>query len=87
MAGLEQRVGWVERAVYLVECFVRYSKKGKVLTKRVLEVEPYPWLEKLQKSAQKMEHDFGKVFTAKQQGQNDQESAPYKLWCARLDLN
>lgn len=72
---------------YLVECFDRYSKKGKVLTKRVLEVEPYPWLEKLRKSAQKMEHDFGKVFTANQQGQNDQKSAPYKLWCPRLDSN
>ena len=66
---------------YLVECFDRYSKKGKVLTKRVLEVEPYPWLEKMRKSAQKMEQDFGKVFTTTQQGQKYQFSAPYKAWC------
>lgn len=72
---------------YLVECFDRYSKKGKVLTKRVIEVEPYPWLEKLRKSAQKMEQDFGKVFTMSKQGENYQNSAPYKTWCARLDSN
>ena len=42
---------------YLVEKFDRYSKKGKVLTKRVIEVEPYPWIKKLQKSAQKIEAD------------------------------
>lgn len=66
---------------YLVEHFDRYSKKGKVLTKRVIEVEPYPWLEKLRKSAQKMEQDFGKVLTMSQQGENHQNSAPYKTWC------
>lgn len=68
--------------VYLTECFDRYSKKGKVLTKRVIEVEPYPWLELLRKSAQKMKHDFGKVFTTSQQGKNHQKTAPYKEWCA-----
>ncbi len=72
---------------YLVEHFDRYSKKGKVLTKRVIEVEPYPWLEKLRKSAQKMEQDFGKVLTMPQQGENHQNSAPYKTWCPRLDSN
>ncbi len=32
---------------YLEECFDRYCKNGKVLTKRIIKVDPYPWLKKI----------------------------------------
>lgn len=65
---------------YLVEGFDRYSKTGKVLTKRVIKIDPYPWLEKLKKSAEKMEQDYGQVFTTNLQGENCQKLAPYSKW-------
>ena len=65
---------------FLVERPYRYSKTGKVLTKRFIEVTPYPWLEKLKKSAQKMEQDFDRVFTTNLQGQNHRKLAPYSEW-------
>ena len=66
---------------YLVEKFDRYSKKGKVLTRRVIEVEPYPWLKKLKKSAQKIEANYNEVLTADLQGKNHTKLAPYNEWC------
>ena len=31
---------------YLEEYFDRYCKNGKALTKRIIKVDPYPWLKK-----------------------------------------
>ena len=66
---------------YLVEKFDRYSKHGKVLTKRIIEITPYPWLRKIKESAQKIEADYGEVFTTNLQGKNHSKSAPYNEWC------
>ncbi len=66
---------------YLEECFDRYCKNGKVLTKRIIKVDPYPWLKKIQKSAKKIEADYSEVFTANLQGKNYLKSAPYNEWC------
>lgn len=67
---------------YLEECFDRYCKNGKVLTKRIIKVDPYPWLKKIQKSAKKIEADYSEVFTTNLQGKNHTKSAPYYEWCA-----
>lgn len=67
---------------YLEECFDRYCKNGKVLTKRIIKVDPYPWLKKIQKSAKKIEADYSEVFTTNLQGKNHTKSAPYNEWCA-----
>ncbi len=38
----------------LVECKVGTYKNGRDLTAKFIEVKPYSWLEKLEKSAKKM---------------------------------
>ena len=72
---------------YLDECIGGHYKNGKVFTKRIIKVDPYPWLKKIKKSAEKIEADYSEVFTTNLQGKNDLKSAPYNEWCARLDLN
>lgn len=53
---------------------------GKVLTRKIIEVELYPWVELLEKSAQKMEPELNKVLTAPQQRKNDLKRSSFILW-------
>lgn len=67
---------------YLDECIGGRYKNGKVFTKRIIKVDPYPWLKKIKKSAEKIEADYSEVFTTNLQGKNHTKSAPYNEWCA-----
>lgn len=57
------------------------TSSGKVLTEKVIEVEPYPWLIPIQKTAKKLEEFQPKVLTASKQGENVLKNASYKTWC------
>ena len=71
----------------LVEREVGTEPNGRVLTAKIIEVEPYPWLEFLEKSSKKLAPEFAKVLNSELQGRNDEKSALYKIWWLRLGLN
>lgn len=57
------------------------SRSGKVLTEKVIEVEPYPWLIPLQKTAQKIGEVQPKVLTVSDPCINASKKASYQNWC------
>lgn len=67
---------------YLDECIGGHYKNWKVFTKRIIKVDPYPWLKIIKKSTEKMEADYNEVLIANLQGKNRTKSAPYNEWCA-----
>ena len=71
----------------LVERKVGTYKNGRDLTKKFIEVKPYPWLEKLEKSAKKIAPEIDKGFNRDLQGENDRKSALYSEWWSMRDLN
>ena len=71
----------------LVEREVGTEPNGRVLTAKFIEVEPYPWLDFLEKSSKKLAPELRKVLNSELQGRNDEKSALYKIWWRRLDLN
>lgn len=57
------------------------NRSGKVLTEKVIEVEPYPWLIPLQKTAQKIGEAHPKVLTNSDLCINASKKASYQMWC------
>ena len=64
----------------LVERKVGTDQNGGDLTAKFIEVEPYPWLEKLEKYAKKITPEIVRVFNSNLQGKNDEKSALYSFW-------
>ena len=50
------------------------------ITRKIIEVEPYPWLEKIVKSSKKLAPELAKGQNAILQGQNSQKRALYSVW-------
>ena len=71
----------------LVEREVGTEPNGRVLTAKFIEVEPYPWLEFLEKSSKKLAPELAKVLNSELQGRNGEKSGFYKIWWAKWDLN
>ena len=71
----------------LVEREVGTEPNGRVLTAKFIEVEPYPWLDFLEKSSKKLAPELAKVLNSELQGRNGEKSGFYKIWWLRLDLN
>ena len=59
----------------------------RVLTAKIIEVEPYPWLDFIEKSSKKLAPELRKVLNSELQGRNDEKSALYKIWWGRLGSN
>lgn len=59
----------------------------RAITRKIIEVEPYPWLEKIVKSSKKLSPELAKGQNAILQGQNSQKRALYSVWSGRQDLN
>ena len=74
-------------AAKLVEREVGTEPNGEVLTAKIIEIEPYPWLDFIEKSSKKLAPELRKVLNSELQGRNDEKSALYKIWWFRLDLN
>lgn len=68
----------------LVERKVGTYKNGKVLTAKYIEVKPYPWLEKLEKTAKKITPEICKGFNRDLQGKNDEKSRLYSEWWSSM---
>jgi len=49
------------------------DQNGRVLTAKYIEVEPYPWLEKLEKTVKKITPEICKGFNRDLQGKNDEK--------------
>ena len=60
------------------------DQNGRVLTVKYIEAEPYPWLEKLEKSAEKITPEIERVFNSHLQGKNAEKSALYSSWWGRI---
>ena len=56
------------------------DQNGRVLTAKFIEVKPYPWLEKLEKSAKKIAPKICKGFNRDLQGENDEKRRLYSEW-------
>ena len=63
------------------------DQNWRVLTAKYTEVEPYPWLEKLEKNAKKIAPEIDKGFNHDLQGENDRKSALYSEWWGLQGLN
>lgn len=57
------------------------NRSGKVLTEKIIEVEPYPWLIPLHETAQKIGEGLPKVLTVSNQIENVSNDTLYKTWC------
>ena len=55
------------------------------LTKKFIEVKPYPWLEKLEKNAKKIAPEIDKGFNRDLQEENDRKSALYSEWWGSIN--
>ena len=64
----------------LVERKIGKSANGRDLTTKIIEVEPYPWLEFLEKSSKKLAPELAKVLNSELQGRNGEKSGFYKIW-------
>ena len=64
----------------LVERKIGEDRDGRDLTAKFIEVEPYPWLEKLQKSAKKITPEIVRVFNDDLQGKNGEKTRLYTSW-------
>ena len=61
--------------------------KFRAITRKVIEVEAYPWLEKIVKTSKKLAPELAKGINATLQGQNSQKQALYTVWSGRQDSN
>lgn len=52
----------------------------RTITRKVIEVEAYPWLEKIVKSSKKLAPELAKGQNAILQGQNSQKRALCSVW-------
>lgn len=52
----------------------------RAITRKIIEVEPYPWLEKIVKSSKKLAPELAKGQNAILQGRNSQRQALYSVW-------
>ena len=66
--------------VVLTEKTIKADDNEKVLTKKVIEVKPYPWVEILQNSAKIIGKKLDKVLTESQQSKNDLKRSLYLQW-------
>ena len=64
----------------LVERKVGTYKNGRDLTRKFIEVKPYPWLEKLEKNAKKITPEICKGFNHDLQGENGEKRLLYSEW-------
>ncbi len=53
---------------------------GRILTVKIIGVEPYLWLDFIEKSSKKLAPKLRKVLNSELQGRNDEKSALYKIW-------
>lgn len=58
----------------------------RAITRKIIEVEPYPWLEKIVKSSKKLAPELAKGQNAILQGQNSQKRALYSVWSGIVRL-
>ena len=71
------------------------QKSARALTNKIIEVEPYSWIQVIDEGKHKIEHEFARdsLSTALTknspilQGSNSLKSHLYKLWSGRQDLN
>lgn len=71
------------------------QKSARALTNKIIEVEPYPWIQVIDEGKHKIEHEFAKnsLSTALTknspilQGSNSLKSHLHKLWSGRQDSN
>ncbi len=60
---------------------------GRILTVKIIGVEPYLWLDFIEKSSKKLAPKLRKVLNSELQGRNDEKSALYKIWWILLGSN
>ena len=82
--GILQSIG---RNILLVEREIGKDKNGRVLTAKFIEVEPYPWLEFLEKSSKKLAPILDKGLNNDLQGKLGQKSDLYCFWLGMRDSN
>lgn len=82
--GILQSIG---RNILLVEREIGKDKNGRVLTAKFIEVEPYPWLEFLEKSSKKFAPILNKGLNNDLQGELGQKSDLYCVWLGMRDSN
>ena len=73
--------------IVLVEREIGKAKNGRVLTAKFIEVEPYPWLDFLEKSSKKLAPILCKGLNSHLQGELGQKSQLYCAWLDRQDSN
>ena len=73
--------------IVLVEREIGKAKNGRVLTAKFIEVEPYPWLDFLEKSSKKLAPILCKGLNSHLQGELGQKSQLYCAWLDRQDIN
>ena len=73
--------------ILLKEREIGKAKNGRVLTAKYIEVEPYPWLDFLEKSSKKLAPILDKALNSDLQGELGQKSALYSFWLERRDSN
>lgn len=79
----------------LNEAIVVPQKSTKALTTKIIEIEPYPWVQAIDEGKRKIEQELIKnslsgALTKNSpilQGSNSLKSHLYKLWSGRLDSN
>ena len=69
--------------VLLVEREIGKSAAGRVLTAKFIEVEPYPWLDFLEKSSKKLAPILDKGLNNDLQGELGQKTDLYCVWLGR----
>ncbi len=82
--GILQSIGG---NIILVEREIGKTKNGRVLTAKFIEVEPYPWLEFLEKSSKKLAPILDKGLNNDLQGELGQKTDLYCIWLERRDSN
>lgn len=73
--------------VLLVEREIGKSANGRVLTAKFIEIEPYPWLDFLEKSSKKLAPILCKGLNRHLQGELGQKHDLYSTWLDRQDSN
>lgn len=73
--------------VLLVERKIGKSANGRVLTAKFIEIEPYPWLDFLEKSSKKLAPILCKGLNRHLQGELGQKHDLYSTWLGMRDSN
>ena len=73
--------------IVLVEREIGKAKNGRVLTAKFIEVEPYPWLDFLEKSSKKLAPILDKGLNSPLQGELGLKNDLYCIWLGMRDSN